>query len=156
MAEKGRYVYEWPRPMVTVDAMVFTEADSGYQIVLIQRGKEPFKGSWALPGGFVEMDEQLHTAAKRELKEETGIKNVNLKQLHTFGTPGRDPRGRQITVVYAGIISGDNQQIRGGDDADRAKWFNIEDLPSSLAFDHAEVIEYGIKELRKGNITKSC
>lgn len=152
MAEKGRYVYDWPRPMVTVDAMVFSRKDGEHEILLIQRGKEPFKGGWALPGGFVEMDEDLPDAAHRELKEETGVENVNLKQLHTFGKPGRDPRGRNISIVYAGIIRRDKQKIKGGDDADKAKWFNINNLPDKLAFDHDKVIGYGISELKKGTI----
>jgi len=152
MAKKGKYVYEWPRPMVTVDIMLFSQRDSEFDILLIKRGKPPFKGCWALPGGFVEMDEELYDAASRELKEETGIEDAVLKQLHTFGECGRDPRGRQITVVYAGIIQANKQQIRGGDDADKAKWFNIKNLPANLAFDHNKVIRYGINELKKGNI----
>ena len=90
MAEKGEYVYEWPRPMVTVDAAVFYENGRDRELLLIKRGRYPFKGMWATPGGFVEMDEELKDAANRELMEETGIKDVHLEQLHTFGTPGRD------------------------------------------------------------------
>ncbi len=94
MAEKGKYVYDWPRPMVTVDAAVFTFSGDKAKVLLINRGNEPFKGKWALPGGFVDMDEELEGAVVRELAEETGLVGVRLEQMRTFGTVGRDPRGR--------------------------------------------------------------
>ena len=106
MAEKGKYVYDWPRPMVTADAAVFAVSDGMPKILLIERGHEPFMGKWALPGGFIELDEELEHAAARELAEEAGLENVELEQMRTFGTVGRDPRGRQITVVFLGIIAG--------------------------------------------------
>ena len=112
MAKKGKYVYDWPRPMVTADAAVFAFVDGKARLLLIQRKHEPYQGRWALPGGFVEIDEDLPEAAARELAEETGLKDVPLEQLRTFGKPGRDPRGRTITVVYFGIAGKDSQQVR--------------------------------------------
>jgi 8-oxo-dGTP diphosphatase len=135
------YIYEYPRPMVTVDALVFAGNTSDKHVLLIRRGNEPFKGLWALPGGFVEMDETLDNAVARELTEETGLKLSGFKQLHTFGNPGRDPRGRNITIVFYVSIP-EVVSVAGGDDADEAKWFSIHQLPK-LAFDHNKVIEMG-------------
>jgi len=158
MAKKGKYVYEWPRPMVTVDAVVFCRQasfrgpDKGKtKVLLIQRGKEPFKGMWALPGGFVEMDEELEDAAARELAEETGLKGVRLEQMHTFGTVGRDPRGRQISVVFTGMITVKSKRpkVKGRDDAAKAKWFDLRKLPRELAFDHSEIIRFAAKKLKE-------
>jgi 8-oxo-dGTP diphosphatase len=145
MAVQGEYIYEWPRPMVTVDALIFAVCGGRKSVLLIKRGNEPYKGLWAVPGGFVEMDEELETAAARELFEETGIEGIELKQMHTFGTVGRDPRGRQITVVFTATV---DKEIKptAGDDAAEAKWFDIEDLPQ-LAFDHDKVIAMGIEKL---------
>lgn len=148
MAEKGKYVYDWPRPIVTADAAVFTFAGGKAKLLLIQRKHEPYAGRWALPGGFVEMDEDLPEAAARELAEETGLQGVPLEQLRTFGTPGRDPRGRTITVAYFGITGKDAPQIQAGDDAAQAQWFDIEDLPG-MAFDHDEIARYAIARLRQ-------
>ena len=115
MAKKGKYIYEWPRPMVTVDAVVFCCPSEGkVKVLLIQRANEPFKGLWALPGGFIEIDEELDDAVARELAEETGLTGIELEQIHTFGTVGRDPRGRQISVVYMGILSGQQNKIKAG------------------------------------------
>ncbi len=152
MAKKGRYVYKWPRPMVTVDAVVFSVSGSVAKILLIKRGNEPFKGKWAFPGGFIEIDEELEVAVARELEEETGLKNVQLEQMHTFGRCGRDPRGRQITIVFMGIVSGKAKKVKGGDDASEAKWFDIENLPSNMAFDHEEVAKFAIKRLKQKRI----
>ncbi len=147
MAEKGKYTHSWPRPMVTVDAAVFAYFDDRPKILLINRANEPFKGKWALPGGFVEMDENLKDAAVRELAEETNLTNVPLKQLHTFGSPGRDPRGRLITIVYTGIAENNPDKIKAGDDAAKAEWFDIKNIPTDLAFDHNKVIKLAIHEL---------
>lgn len=152
MAKKGRYVYEWPRPMVTVDAVVFRFAGSKVEALLIQRGNEPYKGKWALPGGFVDMDEELEDAVVRELSEETGLTAVALEQMHTFGRCGRDPRGRQISVAFFGIASVNTKKVKGGDDAARTKWFDIAKLPEGMAFDHDEVIKFGIKTLKRKSI----
>ncbi len=147
MAKKGKYVYDWPRPMVTVDAAVFTFSDDKAKVLLINRGNEPFKGKWALPGGFVDMDEELEDAVARELEEETGLATVQLEQMRTFGTVGRDPRGRMITIVFMGIAMEGQDKIKAGDDAAQAQWFDIEKLPEDMAFDHNEVIKFAIEKL---------
>ena len=147
MAKKGKYVYEWPRPMVTVDAAVLRFLKDDIKVLLIKRGKEPFKGCWALPGGFVEMDEELEDAAVRELKEETGVSGIKLEQLRTYGTVGRDPRGRQISVVFRGISRG-KEKIKAGDDAAGAKWFSVKKLPKEVGFDHREIIQEAIRGRR--------
>jgi len=152
MAEKGRYIYAWPRPMVTVDAAVFRIVAGKVKLLLIQRGNEPYKCKWALPGGFVDMDEELEDASLRELAEETGLKKVSLEQLRTFGRCGRDPRGRQISVVFFGVVSEPAGKIKAGDDAAKAKWFDIGDLPTEMAFDHDEVIGYAISTLKRKSI----
>ncbi len=148
MNTKGKYVYDWPRPMVTVDAAVFTFSSDIVKVLLINRGNEPFKGKWALPGGFVGMDEELEDAVVRELEEETGLTGVRLEQMRTFGTIGRDPRGRQITIVFMGIASEEQTKIKAGDDAAQAQWFDIEELPEDMAFDHNEVVKFAVEKLK--------
>ncbi len=148
MAIKGRYIYDWPRPMVTVDAAIFTISGDKIKMLLISRGNEPFKGKWALPGGFVDMDEELEDAVVRELAEETGLTGVKLEQMHTFGTIGRDPRGRMITIVFMGVVIEEQTEIKAGDDAAKAQWFDIEKLPQNMAFDHNEVLKFAIKKLK--------
>jgi len=149
MNKKGKYVYDWPRPMVTVDAVVFTKTDDKTEVLLINRGKEPFKGKWALPGGFIDMDEELEDAVVRELAEETGLTGVQLEQMHTFGTVGRDPRGRQISIAFMGIATKGQDTIKAGDDAAHAQWFNIDKIPKDLAFDHNEVVRFAVEKLNK-------
>jgi 8-oxo-dGTP diphosphatase len=149
MAKKGKYVYEWPRPMVTVDAVVFALSQGEVRLLLIKRGHEPFQGRWAIPGGFIEIDEELEDAAARELAEETGLTGVPLEQMRTYGTVGRDPRGRQITVVFMGIVNAKRAKIKGGDDAAEAKWFDIEKLPAEMAFDHDEITRCAIRRLKR-------
>jgi|WetSurMetagenome_2_1015567.scaffolds.fasta_scaffold309410_1 8-oxo-dGTP diphosphatase len=148
MAEKGKYIYEWPRPMVTVDAIVFKRSRGKTALLLIKRKNDPFKGKWAFPGGFVDMDEELEDAVVRELAEETGLKGIDLEQMYTFGTVGRDPRGRQITIAFLGFTDDKNAMIKGGDDAEEAKWFDIDLVPKDMAFDHNKVAEFAIKKLR--------
>jgi 8-oxo-dGTP diphosphatase len=159
MAKKGRYIYEWPRPMVTVDAAVFRIVKKDTQILLIKRGHQPYKDCWALPGGFIEMDEELEDAAVRELKEETGLADIKLEQLRTYGTVGRDPRGRQISVVFWGIAKGEETpalsnesknggELKAGDDAAEAKWFFIKKLPVKMGFDHRKIIQDAIRVRR--------
>lgn len=135
------YTYEYPRPSVTVDIVVYGY-DGGKQLklLLIQRGSDPYKGSWALPGGFVDMDEDLETAALRELEEETGVKDLYLEQLYTFGTPGRDPRGRVISVAYFSLVNLQDHPAVAASDATKAEWFPLNELPV-LAFDHSDIIE---------------
>jgi len=149
MAKKGRYVYEWPRPMVTVDAVVFGFFQGKAKLLLVKRAREPFKSKWALPGGFIEIDEELEDAVARELAEETGLSNVPLKQMHTFGKCGRDPRGRQITIAFMGMVPEGKANIKAGDDAAKVRWFDIERLPEDMGFDHAEIARFGIARLKK-------
>lgn len=137
------YTYDYPRPMVTVDLILIYESENP-EIVLIQRKNEPHKGKWALPGGFVEMDEDLNMAAIREMEEETGIKVRSVNQFKTYGTLNRDPRGRSITVVYFALTKTKKTCIASSD-ATNAEWFNIKALPP-LAFDHETVIADFIKE----------
>jgi 8-oxo-dGTP diphosphatase len=139
MAEKGRYIYEYPRPAVTVDAVLFTE--SGSEVLLIKRKFEPGKGSWALPGGFIELDEELECAVARELLEETGVDyRGQWLQVGAYGSVNRDPRGRVIMVAFKAFVQKDAHPLKAGDDAAEAQWFEISRLPK-LAFDHLEVIE---------------
>ena len=149
---KGKYVYDWPRPMVTVDAAVFAFFKNKPKLLLIRRGNNPFKGKWALPGGFIGINEELEDAVVRELAEETGLTDVPLKQMHTFGKCGRDPRGRQITIVFMGIAHKNKNKIKAGDDAEKAQWFDIEKLPTAIAFDHNEAAKLAIKKLKEKRV----
>jgi len=133
--------------MLTVDAAVFRQKDGKTEILLIRRDRPPFEGHWALPGGFVDMDETLEEAVARELEEETNITGVDLKQLHAFSALDRDPRGRTISVVFWGILN-DRQQAKAGDDARETGWFDINNLPE-LAFDHRDVVEMAIRKLKR-------
>ncbi len=142
------YTYEYPRPSLTVDCIIFgLDESSRLKVLLIQRAKEPFKNHWALPGGFVDENETLEAAALRELQEETGVSDVFIEQLFTFGTPGRDPRGRVVTVAYYALINLAEHKIGADTDAQDVKWFPINELPP-LAFDHAEILETAITRLR--------
>jgi 8-oxo-dGTP diphosphatase len=142
------YTYEYPRPALTVDITVFSLRAGRLSVVLIRRGKEPFAGRWALPGGFVEMDESLEAAALRELQEETGLSDAYLEQLYTYGDPGRDPRGRVVSVAYFALVPSDSiTQIAGRDDAVEACWFPVDEIPD-LAFDHNEIVAYALRRLR--------
>jgi 8-oxo-dGTP diphosphatase len=141
-----KYSYTYPRPAVTVDAAIFRKTDTGWEILLIKRGNEPFLGMWALPGGFVDMDETLEQAVVRELQEETGLQGINLEQLHTFSAVNRDPRHRTISTVFLGIIPGLQLKAVAGDDALDARWFRVDQLPE-LAFDHADVMKFALQKL---------
>ena len=143
----GRHVYEYPRPAVTVDCVVLGLDSDDLKVLLVQRGVDPFKHAWALPGGFVQDTEDLDAAARRELREETNIEDVYLEQLYTFGTPGRDPRGRVITVAYYALAKLSDHRIRAATDAMGVGWFSLDDLPK-LAFDHAEIIARAVERLR--------
>jgi|WetSurMetagenome_2_1015567.scaffolds.fasta_scaffold422002_1 8-oxo-dGTP diphosphatase len=142
------YTYEYPRPAVTVDAAVFRKAVTGIEILLIKRGKEPYKDMWALPGGFVNMDETLEEAIARELEEETGLIGIDLKQMYTFSTIHRDPRHRTISTVYFGMTGEGNTCAKAGDDAADTNWFNINELPL-LAFDHNVAVKMAIERINK-------
>lgn len=151
------YTYEYPRPALTVDVVIFTLRENHLQALLIQRGEPPFAGMWALPGGFVRMDESLESAAQREMQEETGLKEAYLEQLYTYGEPQRDPRGRVVTVAYFSLIPADAPvRHEGGNDACQAAWFRVDSLPT-LAFDHAGIIDYALRRLRyKLEYTAAC
>ena len=141
---------DYPRPSVTVDLVIFTIADDDLKVLLIRRGLEPFKGCWALPGGFVGIDESMEEAAARELKEEAGVTNVYLEQLYTFGEPNRDPRGRVISVAYFALIDAERQRIVAASDADDAQWHPVFEsrLEMKLAFDHKKILDYAVWRLR--------
>jgi len=134
------FTYKYPRPALTVDVILFLKKKDEFFVLLIERKNDPFKGEWAFPGGFVEMDEELEQAALRELEEETGVCNVSITQFATYGTLGRDPRGRTVSVIYSSEVSPSfEDKIVAGDDAAKVKWFSIKSRPK-LAFDHAEIL----------------
>lgn len=137
----------YDRPSVTVDVVIFSLVDEDLQVLLIKRKFAPYAGMWAIPGGFVRMAESLEEAAIRELAEETGVTDVYMEQLYTFGRPNRDPRTRVITIAYFALVPRDVIQPRPGDDAVETGWFSMFDLPE-LAFDHREILEYALRRLR--------
>ncbi len=139
-----KHTYDYPRPAVTTDVVLITQT-LPQKILLIQRGNDPFKGKWAMPGGFVDMDEDLEPAALRELQEETGISGVSIDQFRTYGGIDRDPRHRTISVVYLGLVKSE-LPCTGMDDAADAKWFDIENLPA-LAFDHSSILTDILRKL---------
>lgn len=142
------YTYDHPRPALTVDTVVFTVRENLLKALLVRRAEMPFAGMWALPGGFVHLDESLEQAAARELEEETGLTQGYLEQLYTYGEPGRDPRGRVVTVAYFALLPADAPIRReGGSDASQAGWFPVDQLPA-LAFDHGDVVAYALRRLR--------
>ena len=132
---------------VAVDVVIFTIRDGALQVLLIRRGAPPFAGRHALPGGFVNEGESLDAAALRELREETGVRDVYLEQLYSFGDPGRDPRGRVVTVAYFALMASDRTPLRAGTDAVDAQWFPVDALPV-LAFDHRRIVAYAVERLR--------
>ncbi len=133
---------------VTVDILAFAVHEGGLEILLVKRKYDPFKSSWALPGGFItDKDETLDAAAQRELVEETNVSNVYLEQLYSFGDEGRDPRGRVVTVSYLALLREEELEIKASSDASGVAWWPVKELPS-LAFDHAEIIAYGLKRLK--------
>ena len=138
---------DYPRPSVAVDLIILTIAENDLQVLLIRRKQAPFAGRWALPGGFVEMNESLEDAAARELKEEVGVERVYLEQLYTFGEPKRDPRGRVISVAYFALIDAEGQRIVAASDAADAAWHSVFQ-PPRLAFDHRKVLDYAVSRLR--------
>ncbi len=144
------YTYEYPRPALTVDCIIFGFDNDVLKLLLIERGHDPFKDAWALPGGFVDMDEDLETAALRELEEETGVKDLFIEQLFTFGQPGRDPRGRVVSVAYYALVNLKDHPVQAASDASNAEWFKIDKLPP-LAFDHEAIVKVAIERL-KGKI----
>jgi len=141
------FTYRYPRPNLAVDCVVFGLDEEDLKILLIRRKLPPFEGKWALPGGFVQMDETLEQAAKRELKEETGVQNLYLEQLYTFGTVDRDPRERVVSVAYYALVNLRDYELRAATDAQDAAWFAVVDVPS-LAFDHTEIVTVALKRLK--------
>jgi 8-oxo-dGTP diphosphatase len=134
----GQFAYDYPRPALTVD-LAITTREARPRVLLIRRKREPFAGSWAMPGGFVDENERLADAARRELEEETGVKVADLEQLYTAGDPGRDPRGWTVSVAYLARINADEVKPVAADDAAEVGWFALDDLPQ-LAFDHAMIL----------------
>ncbi|HJZ55824.1 MAG TPA: NUDIX hydrolase [Gemmataceae bacterium] len=133
-----QFSYDYPRPALTVDVVLATR-ESRPRVLLIRRKHEPFAGSWALPGGFVDDGERLADAARRELREETGLATGDLEQLYTAGDPGRDPRGWTVSVVYLARVRAEELTPVAADDADAVGWFPLDELPA-LAFDHAMIL----------------
>lgn len=144
--EKAKYSYKYPHPSVTTDCVIFGFDGSRLKVLLVERGVEPFKGKWALPGGFLRMDESAEQGALRELQEETGLKTAYIKQFHTFTDPNRDPRERVITIAYYALVR--LQDVVAGDDAARAGWFALDEVPS-LAFDHDRILRTALQEIRR-------
>ncbi len=140
------YSYDYPHPAVTTDIVIFTIRQDELKVLLIKRANDPFRGEWALPGGFVQIDEDLETGARRELFEETGVKDVYLEQLYTFGEPDRDPRERVITVAYFALVPSDEMELRAASDAEGVSWYGIDELPV-LAFDHERILDMAHKRL---------
>lgn len=144
--EDNKYCYKYPHPAVTTDCVIFGFDGSELQVLLIERGIEPFKGKWAFPGGFLNMDETAGEGALRELKEETGLENAYIEQFNTYSDPGRDPRERVITIAHYALVR--IQEVKGGDDAAKAQWFPIDEVPQ-LAFDHDKILRDAMRKLRE-------
>lgn len=139
--------YEYARPALTVDCVVFGLDEGDLKVLLIERGLDPFAGSWAVPGGFVHVDETLDDAARRELAEETGLRDVFLEQLYTFGDLARDPRERVVSVAYYALVNIAGKSLAATTDARDAAWFDVDDLPK-LAFDHATIVDCALSRLK--------
>ena len=142
------YTYEYPRPAVTVDAVLFALENEKLHVLLIQRKKDPFQGKWAFPGGFMDMDETPEEAVKRELAEETGIEGEEFIQLGAFGGLNRDPRHRTISIAYISVLKGKLPEVKGADDAADARWFRVKELSEPLAFDHDLIFEQAKEKLK--------
>ena len=140
------YTYKYPHPAVTTDCVIFGFDGTKLKILLIERGLEPYKGRWAFPGGFIKMEESAEEGALRELQEETGLTGAYIEQFHAFSDPDRDPRERVITIAYYALVR--IQEVKGGDDAARAKWFPLDEVPQ-LAFDHDRILRDAVKELKE-------
>ncbi|HEY2882018.1 MAG TPA: NUDIX domain-containing protein, partial [Pirellulales bacterium] len=141
------HIYQFARPALTVDIVVFALDQDDLQVMLIQRDLEPHAGGWALPGGFVRVEETLDAAAARELREETGLFNIFLEQLYTFGAVNRDPRERVVTVAYYALVNLSGHAVRASSDARNAAWFPVNELPK-LAFDHRAILQAALERLR--------
>jgi 8-oxo-dGTP diphosphatase len=139
---------EYHYPAITVDVVIFTLREGALHMLLVQRKNDPYGGAWAIPGGFVQVDEPLDAAARRELAEETGVRDVYLEQLYTFGDPWRDPRGRVISVAYIALVRPDSHQLQAATDAADVRWFPVSALPRPLAFDHDRIVQFALDRLR--------
>jgi 8-oxo-dGTP diphosphatase len=146
---KQKFTYNFPRPAVTVDVVLISR-EKDPRVLLIRRKHEPFAGKWAIPGGFVNIDEPLEAAARRELAEETGLRVHKLEQLHTFGDPGRDPRGRTISVVYLAQVNPKKLKPKAADDAAEVGWHSLL-RPPPLAFDHAQILAHARRRLQESS-----
>ena len=159
MARAPRFAYEFPRPSLAVDCVLFGfDAERGLRLLIIRRQRAPFADQWALPGGFVRLDadgeggEDLDEAARRELREETGASVAYLEQLYTFGSPRRDPRGRVVSVAYMALVRASDHDVRAGDDAAEARWISVDAIGgrggTRLAFDHETIVKLGVARLQ--------
>lgn len=144
--EKQKYTYDYPRPAVTTDCVVFAHDGNSISVLLIERGAEPYKGAWAFPGGFLNMDETAEQGALRELQEETGLELNHVTQVGAFTEVDRDPRTRVITIAFYAFS--EKREVKGGDDAARAQWFPIDQLPK-LAFDHEDILRKAMETMRR-------
>ena len=140
------YTYRYPHPAVTTDVVIFTIRQDELKVLLIMRALAPHRNEWALPGGFIKLEESLDEGASRELEEETGVSGVYLEQLYTFGRPERDPRERVITVAYYALVPSDKFEVRAGSDAEGVSWFGMKEIPN-LAFDHQEILDMAHERL---------
>ena len=143
---KGKYIYDYPRPAVTTDCVVFGIDGRDIKVLLIERGNEPYKGCWAFPGGFLNMDENAEQGALRELKEETGLDLKDIKQVGAYSDVDRDPRDRVITIAFYAITK--VSEVAGDDDAAKAQWFSLNEIPR-LAFDHDQILRDALQKMRE-------
>ena len=146
MAEELKYHYKYPHPSVTTDCVIFGFDGTRLNVLLIERGNDPYKGCWAFPGGFLNMDESALEGAKRELYEETGLRDAYIHQFHAFSAPDRDPRERVISIAYFALVR--LTDVKAGDDAAKAQWFPLDEIPP-LAFDHDKMLRAALKALRR-------
>jgi 8-oxo-dGTP diphosphatase len=140
-----KYCYEHPRPAVTVDIVLFCKSEDSPKVLLIKRGRDPFKGRWAFPGGFVDKDESLEEAAARELREETGLEGISLQQIGAFGDPERDPRGHTVSIIFAALLDSP-KKASAADDAQDARW-HAAARPPRLAFDHKKILRIALERM---------
>jgi len=150
MKEQGKYIYEYPRPAVTTDCVIFGYDEGVLKVLLIERGIEPYRGKWALPGGFIDMEEDAETCARRKLVQETGLENIYMEQLYTFSEVSRDPRYRVISIAYYALVKPTDYNPQAGTDTTNIRWFPVSAVPE-LAFDHTGILG-AARERLKGKI----
>ena len=144
--EELKYCYRYPHPAVTADCVIFGFDGASVKVLLIKRSNDPHKGKWAFPGGFMEIDESAEECAKRELEEETGLRNASVEQFYTFTDVDRDPRERVVTIAHYALVR--LSEVKGGDDAELAQWFALSEVPA-LAFDHDKMLSMALKRLKE-------